>query len=157
MDQLDRKHFLTLAGVGTVAAAGAAGIPLARHLTHADPKTITFHAATGLPQAPLPSYATQIVEGSVDLSHGTGLVTSRVLAGHPDATSAIGLPGLARVIRITTVQSEGQTLRLNGVIEDRSQLHRGESPKVEILIDHKRGLLHAPFLGQQIELKLAKI
>jgi len=79
-----------------------------------------------------------------------------VLAGHPEATSSIGLPGLARVIRVTAVEAQGQRLRLSGLIEDRSQLRRGESPKVEILVDHKRGVVHAPFLGHQIELKLAE-
>ncbi len=159
MDQLDRKSFLKAAGVGSAAAAGIAGIPLAQHFAHQAPKELTFRAVTGLPQTPLPSYATQIVEGSVDLTRGSGLVTSRVLAGHPDGTSPIGLPGLARVIRITAIdtQGRGETLRLSGLIEDRSQLRRGESPNVEILIDHKRELLQAPFLGRQIELKLTKI
>src|SRR5205823_13660739 len=54
----------------------------------------SFRAAGGLPEAPLPSYATQVVEGQVDVARGTGLVTSRVLAGHPGETSLVGLPGL---------------------------------------------------------------
>ncbi len=157
MDQLDRKSFLKAAGVGSAAAAGIAGIPLAQHFAHQAPKELTFRAATGLPQAPLPSYATQIVEGTIDLARGSGLVTSRLLAGSPETTSAIGLPGLARVIRITGIDQRDEKLLLRGLIEDRSQLRRGESPKVEILIDHKRGLVRAPFLGRQIELELAKI
>ena len=112
--------------------------------------------AVGLPQPPLPSYATQVVEGTVDLAKESGLVTSRVLAGHPGATSHIGLPGLARVIRVIGINAQGERLRLQGVIEDRSQLRPGESPQVEIVVDQKRGLLYAPFLGRQLELKLAK-
>src|SRR5712691_3944654 len=153
MDQLDRKDFLKAAGVGSVAAAGIAGIPLARQLAHQAPATIGFRATAGLPQPPLPSYATHIVEGTIDPAHGTGLITSRVLAGNPDATSAIGLPGLARVIRITAIDQRGEKLRLRGLIEDRSQLRRGESPKIEILLDQKRGIIQAPFLGQTKELK----
>jgi len=155
MDQLDRKSFLKVAGVGSVTAAGVTGFPFARHFGDTS-DGLTFRATVGLPKAPLPSYATQIVEGTIDLARGSGLVTSRVLAGHPEATSSIGLPGLARVIRVTAVEAQGQRLRLSGLIEDRSQLRRGESPKVEILVDHKRGVVHAPFLGHQIELKLAE-
>ena len=109
----------------------------------------------GLPERPLPSYATQLVEGTVDLARGTGVVTSRVLAGHPEATSDIGLPGLARVIRIVAANAEGARVRLRGLIEDRSQLRPGESPQVEITVDKARGLVQAPFLGRQVELRLA--
>jgi hypothetical protein len=77
-----------------------------------------------------------------------------VLAGHPGATSAIGLPGLARVIRVTGLSEDGQRVRLNGVIEDRSQLVRGESPEVQVVVDRRRGVVEAPFLGQMTELQL---
>ncbi len=157
MDQLDRKHFLKAAGVGSVAAAGITGIPLAKHLVQQAPDTFTFRATAGLPQPPLPSYATHIVEGTVDLARGSGLITSRVLAGSPDTTSAIGLPGLARVIRITAIAEQGEKLLLHGLIEDRSQLRRGESAKIEILLDRKRGHIEAPFLGRKHELELTKI
>jgi hypothetical protein len=154
-EQLDRKDFLKVAGAGSAAVAAGAGLPLTKHFIDRSGQ-LTFRAATGLPRAPLPSYATQIVEGQVDLARGSGLVTSRVLAGHPDDTSLIGLPGLARVIRVTDVDSEGQRLRLRGLIEDRSQLRRGESPQVEIIVDRKRGLVKAPFLGRSIEHELGQ-
>jgi hypothetical protein len=40
------------------------------------------------------------------------------------------------------------------MIEDRSQLRSGEKPQVEILLDQVRGVVHAPFVGRQVELKL---
>ncbi|TME14625.1 MAG: twin-arginine translocation signal domain-containing protein [Chloroflexi bacterium] len=155
MKQMDRRSFLKLAGAGSAAAAAAAAIPIIASTTIRETGVLRFSASLGLPAPPLPSYATQVVEGSVDLSRGTGLVTSRVLAGHPGATSDIGLPGLARVIRITAATPDGARLRLRGLIEDRSQLRPGESPRVEIIVDRARGLLQAPFLGRAVELKLA--
>jgi len=132
MKELDRKNFLKTAGAGSAAVAAATGLPLAKYLTNASGQ-LTFRAAAGVPRAPLPSYATQIVEGQIDLARGTGLVTSRVLAGHPD----------------------GQQVRLRGLVEDRSQLRRGENHRVEIIVDRKRSLVKAPFLGQQLEHTLA--
>jgi hypothetical protein len=152
MDKLDRKTFL--AGVGSVAAAGAVGVPLTQRLGSAS-KGLAFRATAGLPKAPLPSYATHVVEGTVDLVRSSGLITSRVLAGHPGAMSAIGLPGFARLIRVTDAEARGQQVRLRGVIEDRSQLGRGESASVEVLVDRERGIVWAPFLGRQSELQLA--
>ena len=150
MKELDRKDFLKAAGAGSAAVAATTGLPLAKYFANASGQ-LTFRAAAGVPRAPLPSYATQILEGQVDLARGTGLVTSRVLAGHPDDTSLVGLPGLTRTIRITDVDTEGRQVRLRGLVEDRSQLRRGESHRVELIVDRKRGLVTAPFLGQQLE------
>jgi hypothetical protein len=87
-------------------------------------------ASGGLPTSPLPSYATHVVEGTVDLKTQSGTVTSRVLAGHPGGTSGIGLPGLSRIIRVTEVKGTETPIRLRGEIEDRSQLRRGrERPR----------------------------
>jgi hypothetical protein len=58
-----------------------------------------------------------------------------VLAGHPGATSGIGLPGLSRIIRVTEVKGSESPIRLRGEIEDRSQLRRGESSYVELVVD----------------------
>jgi hypothetical protein len=155
MNELNRKDFLKAAGTGSAAVAAGAGLPLAKHFIDRSGH-LTFRAATGLPRAPLPSYATQIVEGQVDLTHGSGLVTSRVLAGHPGDTSLVGLPGLARVIRVTDVDSDGQQVRLRGVVEDRSQLRRGESHRVEIIVDRKHGVVKAPFLDRQLQHELTE-
>jgi hypothetical protein len=118
MNELNRKDFLKVAGSGSAAIAVGAGLPLAKHVVDRS-RQLTFSATAGLPRAPLPSYATHLVEGQIDLARGTGLVTSRVLAGHPDDTSLVGLPGLARVIRVTGVDANAERLRLRGLIEDR--------------------------------------
>jgi hypothetical protein len=154
MKELDRKDFLKVAGAGSAALAAGAGLPLTKLIDRSG--QITFRAVAGLPHAPLPSYATQVVEGQIDVARGSGLVTSRVLAGHPGDTSLVGLPGLGRVIRVTDVDAGGRELRLSGVVEDRSQLRRGESHRVEIVVDRKRGLVRAPFLGRPVEHALAE-
>ena len=156
MKRMDRRSFLKLAGGGSVAVPTMAGLPLVGRFARQQSGIVRFRATVGLPQPPLPSYATQVVEGTVDLASESGLVTSRVLAGHPGDTSHIGLPGLARVIRVTGINAQGERLRLRGVIEDRSQLRPGESPQVEIVLDRKRRRVQAPFLGRQLELKLAR-
>ena len=153
MKEMDRSTFMKLAGAGSAAAA----IPFVGKLAESrvEHGVLRFRAAGGVPKEPLPSYATHLVEGTVDLGAGTGLVTSRVVAGHPGEPSLIGLPGLSRVISITNVEPDGQRYRLQGVIEDRSQLQRGESPMVEILVDRARKLVHVPFLGHPSALPLA--
>jgi hypothetical protein len=153
MSELDRKGFLKLSGLGS-ASLVMGGLPLASH--HIDPSgRFTFSGSVGLPRTPLPSYATQIVEGQVDLERGRGLVTSRVVAGHPEDTSYVGLPGLTRTIRVTSAEVEGGVVRLHGLIEDRSQLRRGESHSVEIVVDRKSARMTAPFLGSKLEHTLA--
>jgi len=155
MEPLTRRSFVKLAGAGSAAAATAAAVPFASRLVGHDGGTLTFRASAGLPSSPLPSYATHVVEGTVDLATQSGTVTSRVLAGHPGGTSGIGLPGLSRIFRISEVASEGSRVRLRGLIEDRSQLRRGESPQVEIVLDKGRGVVYAPFLGRQVALPVA--
>lgn len=154
MKRMDRRGFLKLAGAGSAAAAASGALPLVESALLSTGSNFRFRASLGLPERPLPSYATQVVEGWVDLARGSGVVTSRVLAGHPEATSEIGLPGLARVIRVTSAKRDGGVLRLQGLVEDRSQLRPGESPRVEMAVDRARGLVRAPFLGRQVELKL---
>ena len=151
MEQMDRSTFMKLAGAGSVAAA----VPMAGKLAGQDHDRLQFKAVGGLPKAPLPSYATHLVEGTVDLHSGTGIVTMRVLAGHPGGTSGVGLPGLARIIRIDRVERDGRQYRLTGVIEDRSQLARGEAAEVEIVVDRKHGVVSAPFAGRRVTLPLA--
>jgi hypothetical protein len=155
MAQMDRRGFMKLAGAGSVVAAAAAGVPLVSHLASSDHGVLTFRAAGGLPEKPLPSYATHLVDGTIDLAAGSGVVTSRVVAGHPDDVSMIGLPGLSRVIKISKVDVDGKSYRLRGVVEDRSQLRRGESANVEIIVDQARNLVHLPFAGRPTTLPLA--
>ncbi|HET8628481.1 MAG TPA: twin-arginine translocation signal domain-containing protein [Thermomicrobiales bacterium] len=153
MTQMNRRSFLKLAGSGPVLVA-AGSLPVMGALGRQEAGALRFRAAAGLPEPPLPAYATQVVEGSLDLARGTGLVTSRVLAGHPGAPSEVGLPGLTRVIRVVDIAVEGGALRLLGLIEDRSQLRPGESPRVELLVDRARGVVQAPFAGRPLAHRL---
>jgi hypothetical protein len=155
MNELNRTDFLKVAGSGSAALLAGTGLHLSKYTLDASGQ-LTFQASAGLPGKPLPSYATHLLDGRVDLKTGTGLVTARAVAGHPGDPGFVGLPGLARVIRITSVDVGPKLLRLSGQIEDRSQLRRGESPNVEIAIDKKRGLVQAPFLGRQVEHRLLK-
>jgi hypothetical protein len=160
---MDRRSFLRVVGVGTV-AAGVVGAPaLQAAASPTTPRSATrlsgsgaldVHAAAGLPAAPLPAYATQTVEGTLDLGLGSGLLTSRLVAGHPGANGEIALPGLSRVLRVTKIQRRGQQLKLNAVVDDRSQLRPGESPNVDVEIDLARGIMHFPLGGHTIQLDL---
>jgi len=76
------------------------------------------------------------------------------LSASTASTRHIGLPGLSRVYRITKVDVDGNRFRLQGVAEDRSQLRRGESPHVEIVVDQGHKIVHVPFVGRQSELPL---
>jgi hypothetical protein len=87
-------------------AAGAAFPVVGRRATQ-ESNLFGFRATLGLPEPPLPSYATYVVEDSINLATGSGLVTSRVLAGHPGAVSEIGLPGLGRIVRVVGVDNQG--------------------------------------------------
>jgi hypothetical protein len=154
MHQVNRRHLFKLAGVGTALAAGVA-IPTLGRLRNDSQNQYQFRATLGLPEPPLPSYATYLMEGTVDLLAGTGLVVSRVLAGHPDAQSNIGLPGLGRIIAVTQVEERGAQLALRGVVQDRSQLQPGENPEVDIVIDRASGVVQAPFGRESVALRLS--
>ena len=154
MQQVNRRHLFKLAGIGTAMAA-AIGVPTVVRLRNDRQDQFQFRATLGLPEAPLPSYATYVIEGTVDLVAGTGLVASRVLAGSPDAQSNIGLPGLGRIMAITRVEERGSQLVFRGLVQDRSQLQPGESPDVELVVDRASGTIRAPFGRESVVLRLA--
>lgn len=159
MQSVNRRRFLALTAVGSVGAAVAGAVPAAaagraNRVDRPGETSLQVHAAVGLPPGPWPAYATQIVEGRVDLKHGTGLVTSRVLAGHPGNPSAIGLPGTTRLVRITAVSRRGAEYRLQGLVEDRSQLAPGESAQVEFVVDTARNELRTMRDGHETVLRL---
>ncbi len=152
MKGFDRRTFLKLAGGSSVAVAATVVTGAALRLP-GEARHLAFRATAGLPARPLPSMATKIVEGHVDLESGTGIVSSRVLAGYP-VPSQIALPGLTRLIRVTAATQDGGLVRLSGVVDDRSQLLSGESPNFEILIDRSRGIVTAPLAGQSVILTI---
>lgn len=161
MKGINRRRFLQLAGAGSLAAATAGataavpGLPAATRLTATSKQgRFTFRAVTGLPSKPLPSYASYVLEGHVDLTTRSGIMTKTVFAGQPKAMSSVALPGLSRIIRITDVQELGGTFRILGVVDDRSQLQRGESRSFDLLIDPAQGLARTSSLGSSVVLQL---
>jgi hypothetical protein len=74
---------------------------------------------------------------------------------HRDRTQEVG--GSSPPSSIPQRPAYEGLLRLHGLIEDRSQLRHGESPKIEMLLDQQRGVIQAPFVGQTKELKLTQI
>jgi len=102
----------------------------------------------------LPSYASYVVQGGVNLATQTGVITKNLFAGPPEAASAFALPGLARIVRVTTVREMGSTLEILGTVDDASVLLKGESSKVQIKVDKSAGTVRTPFIDEEIELKL---
>jgi len=163
MKGINRRRFLQLAGTGSLAAvtAGATSavpvLPTAPKLTATSKQgSFTFRAVAGLPSKPLPSYASYVLEGHVDLRSRSGVMMKTVFAGHPGAMSTVALPGLSRIIRITDVQELGGTFRILGVVDDRSQLQHGESRSFDLLIDPAQGLARTSSLGSPVLLQLER-
>jgi hypothetical protein len=163
MPSMDRRKFLGVAAAGSAAvsaaAVSAAGLAAAAAAPAAasaaqGPGMLHFRAETGLPGRPWPSYATAIAEGSVDLGSGTGFVATRVLAGQPGSQADIGLPGTARLVRITRVVTAGSMLRLQGVVEDRSTLAKGESARKNFVLDQANRRLRTAIAGTEVFLTL---
>jgi hypothetical protein len=159
MPSMDRRKFLGVAAAGSAAvsaaAASAAGLAAPAAASPAQgPGIVHFRAETGLPGRPWPAYATAIAEGSVDLGSGTGFVATRVLAGQPGSQADIGLPGTAQLVRITKAATAESTLRLQGVVEDRSTLAKGESARRNFVLDHANKQLRAVIAGTEMFLTL---
>ena len=163
MPSMDRRKFLGVAAAGSaaVSAAAASGAGLAAAAAApaaASPAQgsgiLHFRAETGLPGRPWPAYATAIAEGSVDLGAGTGFVATRVLAGQPGSQANIGLPGTARLVRITNAATAGSMLRLQGMVEDRSTLAKGESARKNFVLDQANRQLRTVIAGTEMFLTL---
>ncbi len=172
MDPVDRRKFLKFVGMGSgIAVAGAlapggtlkllgnagggGALMSALALTKSQgPDALSFRAVAGMPSAPLPAYASYVLEGSVNPMTRSGVLSRTVFAGAPAAMSGIALPGLSQTIRVTDVRSGRGVLRVQGLVADRSQLGPGESQSVEILVDRLQGIVRAPFSGSTLTLSL---
>src|SRR5215471_18403680 len=163
MPSMDRRKFLGVAAAGSAAvsaaAASAAGLAAAAAPAVASPAQgpgiLHFRAESGLPGRPWPAYATAVAEGSVDLRSGTGFVVTRVLAGQPGSHANIGLPGTVRLARITNAATTvGGTLRLQGVVEDRSTLAKGESARQNFVLDRANKQFRTAIAGTEVLLTL---
>ena len=157
MEKLNRRKFLKVAGASSAVAAGAA-LPSSGLLGSSATSngTVTFRAVAGMPQKPLPNYASYVIEGHVNLDSKTGVVTKSVFAGAPETMSTVALPGMSRIARVADVVEESGLLRITGVVDDRSQLRRGESNTFIILIDRSLGTVKAEFFGNNLTLLLAQ-
>ncbi len=154
MNPVDRRNFLKLAAKGSALAAAATVMPLSGVLKWTSQGALKFRAVAGLPRNPLPTYATFVVEGSVDLDRGTGLITKSLYAGAPPAMSNILFPGTARTIRIASVRRSGNQVRLAGAVEAGEALTARENRNVTIVIDTSQKVAHADFLGTAVVLKV---
>jgi hypothetical protein len=154
MNPVDRRNFLKLAAQGSALAAAAAVLPLSGVLEWTSQGALKFRAVAGLPRNPLPTYASFVVEGTVDLDRGTGTVTKSLYAGAPQAMSNILFPGTARTIRVTTVDRSANQVRLAGVVDAREALTARENRNVTIVIDTSQKLAHADFLGTAVVLEV---
>ena len=154
MKRLDRRDFLKMAGAGTVAMAAGVAMPVAGFFTWSKKDVLRFRAVAGMPKAPLPTYASYVVEGQVNLTTRTGQLAKSIHAGAPDAMSGVVFPGTARSIRVTDVQQSGERVLIDGEIVERSQLLKGESPTFKIQIDRWTGVAQADFLGSSVVMRL---
>jgi len=154
MNPVDRRNFLKLAAKGSALAAAAAVLPLSGVLEWTSQGTLKFRAVTGLPRNPLPTYASFVVEGTVDLDRGTGIVTKSLYAGAPQAMSNILFPGTARTIRVTSVDRSANLMRLQGVVDVQDALTARENRNVTIVIDTSQKVAHADFLGTAVVLQV---
>ncbi len=154
MKPVDRRNFLKLAAKGSALAAAAAVLPISGVLRWTGQGALKFRAVAGLPRNPLPTYATFVVEGSVDLDRRSGIVTKSLYAGAPQAMSNILFPGTARTIRVTTVDRSANQVRLVGVIDAGEALKPRENRNCTIVIDTNQKLAHADFLGTAVVLQV---
>jgi hypothetical protein len=155
MNTLSRRRFLVLTGAGVVVVA-AGGIALAvRQLTGSGQGSmLSFQAVTGLPTKPLLSYASYVINGNVNVSNGMGTITKYVYAGPPESMTSISL--FTRVVRVTGVRQRGGAWHISGVMDNQSQLQRGEDASFELLLDSSSGIAQSTFFGSPIQLKLQK-
>lgn len=152
MNTLSRRRFLTLTGAGLVAVA-AGGIALAvRQMTQGG--TLSFRAVAGLPGKPLLSYASYVIDGNVNVSNSTGTITKYVYAGPPQ--NMTNIPLLSRTVRVTDVQQQGSVWHVSGVVDDRTQLQKGEDVSLELQLDSASSIAQATFFGSPIQLNLQR-
>src|SRR5207245_8900835 len=98
MNEINRRKFLKLVGAGTGAMAAGVFIPggvlTSGRVFQASKNKLKFRAVGGLPQGAFPSYASYVIEGTIDLKTHSGVGTKNVCARPPEAMSTIALPGL---------------------------------------------------------------
>ena len=154
MKTLDRRDFLKIAGAGGAVVVAGVATPVAGFFGWTKTNLLRFRAVAGMPKAPLPTYASYVIEGHVDLRTHTGLLAKSIHAGAPNAMSGVVFPGTARSIRVTDVKDSGGSVEISGEVIERSSLLKGESPVFHIQVDRAAGLARADFLGSQVVMRL---
>src|SRR6266566_8050579 len=154
MKTIDRRDFLKMAGAGSAVVVAGVAMPVAGYFGWINKDSLRFRAVAGMPKAPLPSFASYVIEGQVDLGARTGQLAKSIHAGAPDAMSGVVFPGTARSIRVTDVQRSGDSVLISGEILEQSQLLKGESPSFKIQIDRLSGVAQADFLGSNVVMRL---
>jgi hypothetical protein len=153
VNQLPRRKFLGMAAAGSAAVAAAAALPMGV-LSWLSPNMLKFRAAVGMPKAPLPAYASLVIEGNVNLDAGTGMVRKGLFLGAPGTVRSLMFPGTQREIKVTAVKRSGATVRIEGIVNGGAALGPRESPNVVITIDRAAGLARADFLGREVLLQV---
>src|SRR5438034_9925172 len=109
---LDRREFLKMAGAGSAVVVAGVAMPVAGYFGWINKKSLRFRAVTGMPKAPLPSFASYVIEGQVDLGTRTGQLAKSIHAGAPDAMSGVVFPGTARSLRVTDIKQRSEERRV---------------------------------------------
>jgi len=104
--EINRRGFLKLAGVGTAVAAGAT-IPAVEMLFGGHPGTIALRAVGGLPSEPLPTYASYVLDGNVDLAQKTAGAAASGHGPAPTKSSCCCSRGRSRLQLIGKKYEEG--------------------------------------------------
>ncbi|HEX5418353.1 MAG TPA: hypothetical protein VFZ25_22070 [Chloroflexota bacterium] len=155
MQSLNRRTLLTLAS-GTAAVVTGASIGLVtRGPAKEASEHYTFRAVAGLPVQPLPSYASLILEGNLDLAQRKGTIRQEVRAGGPQAPSTIALPGMSRLIQVEDVRESGGLFQIRGRITDPITGIPEPSQEISIQVDRARGEVRTQFVSAPVVMQLA--
>ena len=154
MKKVSRRDFLKLVGGGSAVAVAGVVLPQIGIMGQGSKDAFTFRAVAGVPGGSLPSYDSYVVQGGVNLAAQTGVITKNLFAGPPEAVSTIALPGLARIIRVTSVRDLGATIEILGRVDDSAMLLKGENSTVQIQVDKASGTARTQFIDREIDLKL---
>src|SRR5439155_359534 len=67
MKTIDRRDFLKMAGAGSAVVVAGVAMPVAGYFGWINKDILRFRAVAGMPTAPLPSYASYVIGGQVEL------------------------------------------------------------------------------------------
>jgi TAT (twin-arginine translocation) pathway signal sequence len=153
MKTMHRRDFLKMAGAGTAVVVAGVAMPAAGFFGWNGKNILRFRAVSGLPNRPLPAYASYVIEGQVNIRERTGTLAKSLYAGAPDAMSGVVFPGTTRTVKVTNVKKTIDGLMISGRVNEMPLL-RGESPEFSIMVDQANGMAQGNFLGSKVVMKL---